>query len=129
MPEIISAHSEAPAGGNERERWFAAGGVVGASLASTCCIVPLVLVLLGVSGAWIGNLTALEPYRYYLTAAALLFVGLGFWRVYFRPKSACVEGTYCARPQSSVITRIALWVALVLILVNLTMGWWAPLFY
>lgn len=129
MPEITSAQTGALARGNERERWFAAGGVVGAILASTCCIVPLVLVLLGVSGAWIGNLTALEPYRYYLTAAALLFIGLGFWRVYFRPKTECVEGTYCARPQSSVITKTALWVALILILVNLTMGWWAPLFY
>lgn len=41
---------------------LAAGGLA-AILASTCCLGPLVLVALGVSGAWIGNLTALEPYR------------------------------------------------------------------
>ncbi len=39
-----------------------AGGVA-ALLASACCLGPLVLVVLGFSGAWIGNLTALEPYR------------------------------------------------------------------
>jgi len=41
---------------------LAAGGLA-AILASTCCLGPLVLITLGFSGAWIGNLTALEPYR------------------------------------------------------------------
>lgn len=39
-----------------------AGGLA-AILASTCCLGPLVLIALGFSGAWIGNLTVLEPYR------------------------------------------------------------------
>jgi mercuric ion transport protein len=39
---------------------LATGGLA-AILASTCCLGPLVLVALGVSGAWIGNLTLLEP--------------------------------------------------------------------
>src|SRR5689334_12650165 len=41
----------------------ATGGVLGAVAASSCCIVPLVLFALGISGAWIGNLTALTPYQ------------------------------------------------------------------
>ena len=114
---------------NQREGWFAAGGVLGAILASTCCIVPLVLVAVGVSGAWIGNLTALEPYSIYLTIAALAFVGAGFWYVYLRKPKDCADDSYCARPQSRRITKIALWAAALLILANLTMGWWAPLFY
>mgnify|MGYP003632310368 FL=1 len=48
-----------------------AGGVA-ALLASACCLGPLVLVVLGFSGAWIGNLTALEPYRPWFLAAALV---------------------------------------------------------
>jgi len=43
------------------------GGLT-ALLASTCCLGPLVLVALGFSGAWIGNLTVLEPYRPYFMA-------------------------------------------------------------
>jgi mercuric ion transport protein len=35
-------------------------GGLAAILASTCCLGPLLLVMLGFSGAWIGNLTALE---------------------------------------------------------------------
>ena len=42
---------------------FLAAGSVAAILASTCCLGPLILVLLGFSGAWIGSLSVLEPYR------------------------------------------------------------------
>jgi len=34
-----------------RKRLAAAGGLIGAILASSCCIAPLLLVTLGVSGA------------------------------------------------------------------------------
>src|SRR5258708_8328847 len=47
-------------------------GGVAAILASTCCLGPLVLVALGLSGAWIGNLTLLEPYRPF-------FIGVVLW--------------------------------------------------
>ncbi|MFN4282318.1 MAG: mercuric transporter MerT family protein [Alphaproteobacteria bacterium] len=114
---------------SRKQGWFAAGGVIGAVLASTCCIGPLALLALGVSGAWIGNLTALEPYKPYFAAIALVFIGLGFRQVYFRPKPACVDGSLCARPQSSRITKAALWSATVLVLLALTINWWAPLFY
>ena len=61
-----------------RQTWFAAGGVIGAVLASSCCIAPLLLLTLGVSGAWIGNLTALEPYKPVFLGVALVFIGLPF---------------------------------------------------
>ena len=114
---------------DKRDRWFATGGVIGALLASSCCVAPLVFVMLGVSGAWIGNLTALEPYKPIFATVALLFIGLGFWQVYFRPRRACADGSYCAWPQSSLITKVALWLAAALTLVALTTDWWAPLFY
>ena len=115
---------------NENKKgWFAAGGVIGAVLASTCCIAPLVLLTLGVSGAWIGNLTALEPYKPYMATVALVFIGLGFRQVYFKPKTVCAEGSYCAKPQSARITKAALWSATVLVALALTINWWAPLFY
>lgn len=108
---------------------FAAGGVIGAILASTCCVVPLLFVMLGISGAWIGNLTALEPFKPYFAGVALVFIGLGFRQVYFKAKPACVDGSYCAKPQSAVITKTALWLSAVVALLALTISWWAPLFY
>ena len=40
------------------QRLWASGGTLGAILASSCCIAPLLLLSLGISGAWIGNLTS-----------------------------------------------------------------------
>lgn len=53
-------------------RLTAVGGIVGAIAASACCIAPLALFSLGVSGAWIGNLTACAPYQPYFIAATIL---------------------------------------------------------
>lgn len=108
---------------------FATFGLAGAFLASACCIVPLVLVTLGISGAWIGNLTALEPYKELTSGIAIVFIGLGFWHVYFRTKAVCVEGSYCARAQSTRLTKTVLWVATALVLLSVTLNWWAPLLY
>ena len=49
---------------------FAVGSVIGAILAMSCCVMPLLFVTLGISGAWIGNLTALEPYKPYFPPAS-----------------------------------------------------------
>lgn len=123
------AHETLEMAGDNRRRWYAAGGLIGAVLASSCCIAPLVLLTLGVSGAWIGNLTAPEPYKPYFAAVALVFLGLGFYQVYVKPKKACADGSYCARPQSSIITQTALWIGTALVILALTINWWAPLFY
>ncbi|MET4702312.1 mercuric ion transport protein [Constrictibacter sp. MBR-5] len=123
--EVPQADSEA----DKRNGWFATGGVIGAVLASACCIAPLMLLTLGISGAWIGTLTALEPYKPYFAIVALVFIGLGFRQVYFKAKPTCVDGSYCAKPQSALITKTALWVATALVVLALTIDWWAPFFY
>lgn len=109
--------------------WIATSVLIGASLASACCVVPLVLVTLGISGAWIANLTALEPYKPYVAAVTLALLGYGFWHVYFKPAPPCADGSYCAIPQSKRNTKIALWVGLVIVIIALSLDWWAPLFY
>lgn len=103
--------------------------VLGAVMASSCCIVPLVLVTLGISGAWIGTLTALEPYRPFFVAVTVALLGLGFWHVYFRRRRACTPGSYCANPVAGRLTKAALWLAAVLVLLAATVNSWAPLFY
>lgn len=112
-----------------RGQLLAAGGMLAAVVASSCCVVPLVLVTLGISGAWIGNLTALEPYKPYFLLATTLFLASGFWHVYFRTKQVCEDGSYCARPASGLIVKSALWTATALALLSATVNFWAPLFY
>ena len=109
--------------------WFATAGLLGAVLASSCCVVPLVLVTLGVSGAWIGSLTALEPYKPYFVILTLALLAGGYWHVYVRRKPECVDGSYCARPASALFTKMALWLATIIVVIAMTLQWWAFLFY
>ena len=103
-------------------------GGLAAILASTCCLGPLVLITLGFSGAWIGNLTVLEPYRPFFIGAAL--VALFFaWRRIYRSEAECKPGEVCALPQTKRIYRITFWVVVLLVLVALTFPYLAPLFY
>lgn len=128
--DIKTVPSNAPAeSGDQKKNLFAAGGVIGALLASACCIAPLVLLTVGISGAWISTLTALEPYRPIFASIALVFIGLGFRQVYFKARPTCVEGTYCAKPESARIIKAVLWLATLLVILALTINWWAPLFY
>src|SRR3546814_15955641 len=87
---------------------------LGASLAaigsSICCVVPLVLVLLGISGAWIGNLTALDTWRPWFTGATLLLLGLAFWSLY-GPTSQCRADGACIDPRTLKRRRCWLWLA------------------
>jgi mercuric ion transport protein len=105
---------------------LAAGSVLAAVGASSCCVLPLALALAGISGAWIGGLTALSPYQPAFLGLGALAVGSGFWRVYRRKRSAC-DGPRCGTPGSRRWTKTGLWLAAGLLLVAATTPWWAPL--
>ncbi|MHB1798773.1 MAG: mercuric ion transporter MerT [Vulcanimicrobiaceae bacterium] len=110
-----------------RNGMLAVGGVA-ALLASTCCLGPLVLVGLGVSGAWIGNLTVLEPYRPYFLVAALVALALAYRRI-FRPVQACHLGEVCAVPRVKTAYKVIFWAVTVLVLIALAFPYVVPLFY
>ena len=114
--------------GAGRKRLVATGSLIGAILASSCCVAPLLLLTLGVSGAWIGNLTALAPYQGYFIVATLAFLGAGFWTVYWKPKKACDDGSYCASPTSDRVVKIALWIATALVALALGINFILPFF-
>jgi mercuric ion transport protein len=116
----------APAGKGPLVGLGAIGGLAAAIGSLSCCVVPLALFSLGVSGAWIGNLTALSPYQPYFIAAALLFLGVGFWRVYRTPKVACADGTYCAQPRSRRLVKSVLWLSVVLVAAAIAFNLVAP---
>tara|TARA_R110000782_G_scaffold17816_14_gene49565 strand:+ start:1794 stop:2162 length:369 start_codon:yes stop_codon:yes gene_type:complete len=111
-----------------KERFAASGGVVGALLASSCCILPLVLITLGASGPWIGKLTALKAYQPLFVGLTAAFIGYGFWHVYWKSDRDCDDES-CATPRSNRVVQAALWTATALVIVALTTDLWAPLFY
>lgn len=96
---------------------LAAGGILAALGAASCCVLPFALFTLGVSGAWIGNLTALEPYQPVFAAIAMACLGYGFYLGYRRPKIACAEGSYCVSSSANRVAKIGLWTATVLVVI------------
>ena len=105
--------------GTGRAAWLSIGGILAALGAASCCVVPFALFTLGISGAWIGNLTALEPYQPIFAAVALGFICYGGYLVYRRPKVACADHSYCASPASTRIAKVGLWSATLLVVVAL----------
>jgi mercuric ion transport protein len=111
-----------------RQSLTAAGGLLGALAASSCCILPLALFGLGVSGAWIGNFTRLAPYQPWFIAATLAFLGYGYWLVYQSSTRSCADGEACARPLPNRIVKTSLILATILIVAALGLDFIAPLF-
>jgi mercuric ion transport protein len=104
-----------------------AGGLA-AILASTCCLGPLVLITLGVSGAWISNLTLLEPYRPIFIGAALVALFFAYRQIWRAP-TACKPGQVCALPQINRNYKALFWIVVALVVVALGFPLIAPWFY
>ncbi|MBI2753741.1 MAG: mercury transporter MerT [Betaproteobacteria bacterium] len=88
-----------------------AAGALSALGASTCCVLPLALVSIGIGGAWVAQLRELERFQWIFIALAIAAFGFAFYRLYVRPAAACAPGTTCA-PATRRRQRIAFWVTL-----------------
>lgn len=106
---------------------LAVGGIA-AILASSCCLGPLLLVGLGISGAWIGNLTALEPYRPLFLLLAVLALFFAGYRI-FRPTRECKPGVVCAAPAVKKAYRILFWIVASLVLAAFLFPYFLPISY
>jgi len=107
---------------------FLVAGIVAAIGASACCLGPLVLLALGVSGAWIGSLTALEPYRPIFIGLTLLFLAFAFHRLYLA-RPVCLPGSTCANPRTLNRQRLGFWIVTIVLLSLIAVPWFAPVFY
>ena len=115
-------------GKTRRQGLIATGGALGALAMSSCCILPLVLFSLGITGAWIGNLAALYPYKLYILVPTAGFLAGGFYLAYRKPKVAACEGDgNCGTPISDRINKVVLWTSTVLVLAALAFPYYAPL--
>jgi len=98
------------------------GGVLAGIGASACCIGPLLLLSMGIGGAWIAHLTALEPYRPVFIVLTVLFLGLTFWKLYLVPQS-CAIGDNCIADRTRNVQRILFWVLLPVVFLFVVSPW------
>jgi mercuric ion transport protein len=105
-----------------------AGGVLAGIGASACCVGPLLLVSLGVGGAWISHLTALEPYRPAFIVLTVLFLGLAFRKLYLVPQT-CAKEDNCVADRTRHVQRIFFWILVPVSVALVASPWVLPIFY
>ncbi|ORE88789.1 mercuric transporter MerT [Oceanococcus atlanticus] len=108
-----------------RTAWVQIGAVLAAIGASLCCVAPLVLISIGVGGAWVSSLTALEPYRPILVIATLALLAFSGWQLYRREED-CAPGEACANPAVKRRQRLIFWLITFPVLALLAFPWYAP---
>jgi mercuric ion transport protein len=99
------------------------GGLTAAIGAGLCCAGPLVLLLLGISGSWISNLTLLEPYRPIFIILVIGLFAFAGWKIY-RPIEDCEDGTACAVSQIRKRRQVLYWISVVIAFVFVTSNYW-----
>lgn len=97
-------------------------------LASACCLGPLALLSIGFSGAWVGSLTRLEPYRPLFVALALGAMLLAWRRIWWLPER-CAPGIACAAPAVRHGYKLAFGAVALIVLVAVAFPYLAPWFY
>lgn len=103
-------------------------GAAAAVGASACCAGPLLLVLLGVGGAWSSSLVALEPLQPFFMAATLFFFGFAFSRLYLRTPE-CAPGDACSVPDMRRRQKAIFWLVSFFAVTLMAMPLYAPIFY
>lgn len=92
-------------------KWSVSRSLLGATLAalmaSLCCIVPLLFLLLGISGIGLSTLTRFEPLRPYAIGITLLLLGIAFWQLYIT-LHRCTTCTQSPRWQRGLFWLVSL---------------------
>tara|TARA_R110001592_G_scaffold362074_1_gene674812 strand:+ start:454 stop:813 length:360 start_codon:yes stop_codon:yes gene_type:complete len=111
--------------------WSILGGVAAAIGASLCCAGPLILLSIGISGAWISNLTAFEPYRPIFILVVIILFGLAGWQL-FKPQFSgindCEPGAACAVPDTRNRRQVLFVFALIISIGLVSSPYWLTLF-
>ncbi len=105
-------------------------GLVAGIAASLCCVGPLILLLLGFGGAWVSNLTALEPYRPIFIGIALVALSIAYLRIFrAKPEQSCEQGKVCAQPQVNRLYKLLFVGVVVVVFASIISPYLIPLIY
>lgn len=97
------------------------GGILASIIASLCCVGPLILTILGVSGAAV--LSKFETLRVPMILLVLGFFGVAGIALY-RKRNSCEPGSICADPKKFRKMVIFYWTGLVIALLGITSPQW-----
>ncbi|WP_428410585.1 hypothetical protein [Hyphococcus sp.] len=89
-----------------RGGWFAGGGALsglGALIGALCCVLPLILINLGVSAALVGKLAFFARFQHYFMGGAVALLAVAIVAAFWKGR----------RPSKRVVIALALTAALI----------------
>ncbi len=98
------------------------GALLSAALVSACCVGPVVVAVLGLSG--VGLAVGLVKYRPVFLGTTAVLLGLAFYLTYRTQKVDCADGS-CAWRSGRRSMKITLWVIAALAVGLVTFPFWA----
>lgn len=101
--------------------WIIGSGVLASLIASICCVGPLVLTLLGISGA--AALVKFEVLRLPMIILVLALFGLAGLTLY-KKRNSCETGSICTDPKKFKKMVSLYWIGLVIALLGITSPQW-----
>lgn len=113
---------------SQHSRPFLLLGGLSAIFASLCCLGPLLLVALGFGGAWLANLTALEPYRPIFIMLSLLALFFAWRSIFLAPRN-CEPNGLCHRTTADKRYAVIFWIVTALTTLAFIFPYLLPLFY
>ncbi|MGH8241961.1 MAG: mercuric transporter MerT family protein [Steroidobacteraceae bacterium] len=114
-------------GSRRLARAAVAGGIFASlGICAACCLLPLVLIALGVGGAFVGAFELLAPYKWIFVTLTTAFLAWSFYAVYWKP-TKCTAGRNCKSCGSSRGLRVTLWIATILAVSSLAFEYLEPL--
>jgi len=128
-PKPGSSCGRSPASSVRIARWSTVAGVLSAlGVCAACCLLPFVLISLGITSAWVGTLDQLATFKWYFVGATAVLLGYGFFVAYFRPRPMCSSGPACRKCAPSRTIRVSLWIGLVFAVAGLLFEQIEPIF-
>jgi len=110
-----------------KDKLATGSGLIVAVLASSCCIIPFIAGLIGVSVGSLGIFVVFEKFRIPLILVAIGFLAYAFYKVYRIDTQCGPDGSCSVNPRVQRINKIMLWgftiVAIVAMLFPKLMMW------
>lgn len=103
-------------------------GLLASLTASACCAGPFILLMLGVSGSWIGNLSALEPFRPFFIVLAVVLLGIAYRKIYTQ-SSSCETDSVCATDRGKNSQKLNFWITTAIIALSIAFPWYGPILF
>jgi mercuric ion transport protein len=104
-----------------KSAWLVGGGIIASLIASLCCVGPLVLTILGVSGAAV--LSKFEAIRTPMIGLVLVLFGVAGFALY-RKRNSCEPGSICADPKKFRKMVVFYWLGLLVAILGITSPSW-----